>query len=374
MPKLQLYKGNYIITPSDYALNFDWVRIIAETNIEILNKFAENKWLLLRYKRLNFVFQPMEKGSRQFRVIYKVLMNNIEVATIEMISNNQKMFKSNEIAIKLSNFLLYTNRIKLVTRLIFSMFEVQKYKFTEVHLALDNVNVLKTFVDAIVDGRNFGIKYLPKQLDSPNGRQLNSYIYNVETQTFMGHKVGTKAGGMEISIYNKTQELRHTQKEYIKEYWSKVGIQRNQIVYRFEIRLTSKYLKKYVKKNSLELFDVYRSLTMTILNKHICFFHKEKPVLINLTGTSYLEKLEISTNQSNRVKKMVLGYYLRQYFDKDLESDYWLQLFCNLVSELYSENVYDLLYIREKCRNIFKFFTHEKTKINKIAEILNAYE
>jgi hypothetical protein len=171
------------------------------------------------------------------------------------------------------------------------------------------------------------IKYAPLE-----GRQSCSVLNNGATYVFGNGLTGKNSTGKQVIVYDKTAEIKESsEKGYILDYYTLNGIDITKSVERIEVKLASKYLKKFlispsdlVSNSFLEQLFVtaigstfkFRDLTKTVYdanrNKKTESFS-----LIDFDGfnSSPLYLLPIYSNQNERdiPKRQTAKFTLYQY-------------------------------------------------------------
>lgn len=212
-----------------------------------------------------------------FRNLYRIYIYGVEVCDIFSDSNNGT-HSYNEVSVKVANAMLYTanwvDKVKMVIR----SFNLTFIKMARNDIALDGMEltkmdfVLNKFTKShTVQISNDAIKILPLAL---NKKELR----------WTGWSIGCKKSGISARYYEKTEEIKHTHKEYILDFWSKNNIS-SERVGRFEVQLNYKRLKKYrIDLNNMELLTNAEFLG-TILQQEVRpwlkFYHVRRKDILN---------------------------------------------------------------------------------------------
>ena len=158
-------------------------------------------------------------------------------------------FQNTSVGFKVANNLLYSeNWLDIVLDFVKEI----KFEFsniTRLDIAMDGANhVMKFFTQftafRLIEKENHYIlkagkaQMMPKALDS-----AISY--------FDGFQIGSRKSERHLIIYNKTKELKNSQKDYIKDFWLKSGIDKKELDYmiRVEVVIRGKLLTDYNLEN-----------------------------------------------------------------------------------------------------------------------------
>ncbi len=224
----------------NYSLCSDWVEFICTwvTPIEIIYRNHSTENILV--EKISVHKNP------NFRNLHRIYLHGVEVCDIFSASNNGTHLY-NEVSVKVANNMLYTadwvEKVKKVVR----YFTLEFVRMARYDIALDGTELTK--IDIVLNKftkshtvqiKNDALKVLPLAL---NKKELR----------WTGWSIGCKKSGISARYYDKTEEIQHSGKEYMLDFWNKNHIS-TEHVGRFEVQLNYKRLKKYrIDLNNMEL-------------------------------------------------------------------------------------------------------------------------
>lgn len=383
----------YLHTESKY-FNIDWLYIIASISEENMRKFFTTS-IQFTYRGLVLNFIKLEGSTRHFKHKTRVTCYGIELFIIESFANSKSVsFKPNEIRIRVSNSIFYTSYTIFILKALFSkqMLQTSEYRISELHIAFDDANEIYNMLDSMVTKMaSYSLSYLPKN-EKGLGRKLNGHVFNVDTSSFLGYTIGSKNNGLWISCYNKSSELRQSEKIYILDYWKKNDIQYNtEKFYRFEIRMNIEELRKYIDIHNLESLRIEKicAIYQTIFNDRLQFkAHKQLDynIKLQISNTKNLQKNKLDPHISDRMYKMYFGYWVAQYYkfslnpiDNTGEStniDYVFEQCRLMATFLVNFKAHNILFIKKKFENVTKEYPIKKLRkqIENLKEMIENLE
>lgn len=221
-----------------YTLNLDYLQFLC-TSIYPL------KYLFKNNKNDNIIVTKISSiRNANYLDAHKVYFMNNEIC--EIYSNPKNVRKSNqEVLIKLSNVVLYSDELNEVTQIILNSFNLIMIEVNNMHIALDGEDVLK-----INDHFNKWDKSHTIQLSNDN-IDIRPEKKNKKLLQWKTWYIGHKSTGISATVYNKKDELRNSQKDYIMDFWIRNNLNIENVG-RFELKLWSKKLRKY-KINSISM-------------------------------------------------------------------------------------------------------------------------
>lgn len=228
------YQGcttNYINnqTHNFYALCVDWIEFICSWSEPIDLAYQNSSGFTV--EKISVHHNP------NFRNLHRIYSNSVEVCDIYSYPNNST-HAFNEVSVKIANVLLYTINYHLIIYRLLDAFGLNFVRYARLDIALDGTDILNQ-VDMLnkwaksytVQSNNDAISILPT-------------AFNKKEHRWLGWSVGKGKSGISARLYDKTNEITQTKKEYITEFWRKNGIPTT-YVGRFEIQLNYKKLKRY---------------------------------------------------------------------------------------------------------------------------------
>lgn len=215
---------------NEYSICVDWVEIILENEKEIpfWNASLSDGVVIERVR---------SHKNPNFRQLHKIYFEGKEVVELFSQPNNRKHLK-NEVSLKIANFLLYTHDFYKVIFKIIDVLELRFIRYARWDIALDGKHVLKT------------ISLLNKFSNSHTVQINNDSITVIPTAfhkknlEWLSWSIGKNKSGICAKVYDKTQEVGLTKKDYIKDFWLANGVFDDEVG-RFEVQLNYKRLKKY---------------------------------------------------------------------------------------------------------------------------------
>jgi hypothetical protein len=271
--------------------------------------------------------------------------------------------KEGLIQLKIENHILYTEELSDIVEFFSNKFTFNN--ISRMDLAIDTTSEIRQWIHKKVI-RDEAYELKGKAL-------LSGFKYDSGTKMFESYYIGSKSSDKQLVVYDKTKELEHSNKAYIREFWLKNGLLMTEgtTIDRVEIRLQGKAIKKLaldIEKMLLRLKDseFMASLMKTQLNNFFQFVEtsekssdtnrarRDVTELIdwNIVGGQLLPKC--STNPANEVwnakltvknlwhqlmwnpantqvqescemviNQMVDYYDLREWYE--IKTDYWLR-------------------------------------------------
>lgn len=214
-----------------YTINLDWFQFVCRTDKigSVLESYSSD--------RINIV-KKQTNNNPNFRFRYIIWIDGCQLCEIFTVPNNNK-HKKNEISIKIDNAQLYT--LDWSTRIHYLMKELGFIftSLTKIDIALDGYDVYKK-----MDLFRRYMKYKTIQISNEN-LIINGVHFNKPEHKWDSYIIGSKKYQKTAEIYNKTAEIKVSGKEYITKFWKGNGLEINDEVGRFELKLGSRHLKKY---------------------------------------------------------------------------------------------------------------------------------
>lgn len=230
------FRENEIAYPNAEPLNLytictDWIEFICvyKEPIELLSVNNQNPDIVI--KKINVHHNP------NFCNLHRIYYNTVEACDIYSCPNNST-HSFNEVSVKITNVLLYMeNYDSIINNLM-------------IELGLSFKRMAR--IDIAVDGEtNEKIIYWLNKLSKSKTVQFNNKAIslsaselNKDIERWEYFLIGKGKSGISARVYNKTKEVMQKRKIYITDYWVKNHIA-HQNVWRFEIQLNYKKLRKY---------------------------------------------------------------------------------------------------------------------------------
>jgi len=224
------------------SINIDWLSIMAECNLPEPDHDAAGLQL-----SDNCILEHQGHGTPVFKHSYKVYLGGEPVANIHTHSKSEKIIKKGTAKIELLNNILYgVGYLDQLREVMEQTMCTRINNVSEMHIALDGANHIHKFLNLYVkqnptkkDGSRWdeSCKVRLKGKANVDPKRLNR-----STGLFDNFKIGSIK--KYITVYNKTAELEHSRKEYIREVWKKAEINMESTVWRTELRLKSGAIKE----------------------------------------------------------------------------------------------------------------------------------
>lgn len=222
-----------------YTINLDWFQFVCRTDKSgsLLESHSTDR-ISIKKNHTN--------NNPNFRYRYIVMLDDSLLCEIFAVTNNNK-HKMNEISIKIDNTQLYT--LDWSTRIHYLMNELGFIftSLTKIDIALDGYDVYKKM--------DLFRKYMRNKTIQISNENLviDGVHFNKSEHKWDSYVIGSKKYQKTAEIYNKTAEIKVSGKEYITKFWKGNGLEINDEVGRFELKLGTRHLSKY-KFNSFNDF------------------------------------------------------------------------------------------------------------------------
>lgn len=214
-----------------YAICVDWLEFICVWNKSIELAFLNNTNLNIITEKISVHRNP------NFRNLHRVYSNGVEVC--EIFSNpNNSTHAYNEVSVKVSNPLLYTDNYPQTITYILESFGLTFSRMSRLDIALDGSDIMK-----VIDLLN---KYVKSHtIQSSNGKvEVLPTKFNKKELRWISWSIGKRQSGISATVYDKSDEIIKSGKDYIADYWKTNEIDTDNVG-RFEVHLNYSRLKKY---------------------------------------------------------------------------------------------------------------------------------
>jgi len=214
-----------------YSICVDWLEFVCTTEnpIELVYQLNQNQNIQIR--KIDVHKNP------NFRNLFKIYIHGIEICDIFSTINNNT-HKYNQVSVKVANHILYSGTYYVYVLRVLSAFKLTFDRMSRLDIALDGMDILKiigmlnTFSKSkTIQTNNDAITILPTS-------------FKKKDQYFDGWTIGKSKSGISARVYNKSDEIKQSGKNYICEYWNANGLPTGNYG-RFEIQLNNKRLEKY---------------------------------------------------------------------------------------------------------------------------------
>ncbi len=218
-------KANY------YSICLDWLEFICTTEKPIELAYMLNQNQNIQIRKIDVHNNP------NFTNLNRIYFNGMEICDILSTPNNNT-HKPNEVSVKMANHVLYSNQCYQYVLLIVEAFKLSFDRLARLDIALDGIDILKLISllnrytkSKTIQTNNDAITILPTS-------------FKKKDQFFDSWSIGKSKSGISARVYNKTEEINQSGKDYIREYWNANGLTTVNNG-RFEIQLNNKRLDKY---------------------------------------------------------------------------------------------------------------------------------
>ncbi|HEX2920667.1 MAG TPA: hypothetical protein VHO50_05830 [Bacteroidales bacterium] len=226
-------KIKYLDNQTDnlYAICVDWIEFICSCDEPIELAYINNSNANIVIEKISVHRNP------NFRNLHRVYFNRVEACDIYSCPNNST-HAFNEVSVKIANVLLYTVNYHHIIYQLLNVFGLTFVRYARFDIALDGTDILNQ-----VNMLNKWAKSHTVQLNN-NAISILPTAFNKKEHHWLSWSVGKGKSGISARLYDKSNEIAHTKKEYITDFWRKNGLP-TASVGRFEIQLNYKRLKRY---------------------------------------------------------------------------------------------------------------------------------
>jgi hypothetical protein len=215
-----------------YSICVDWIEFICTWDEPIELSFINNNNPNIISERVGV------HRNLNFRNLHRVFYYGVEACEIYWCATNST-HTYNEVSVKIANVLLYSDQYHKIINHVLNSFALTFVRYSRIDIALDGTDILR-----IIDLLNKNSKSQTIQC-SNDALSILPTAFNKNELRWLSWSIGKSKSGVSATVYNKTQEITQSRKEYIADYWVNNGIP-TENVGRFEIHLNYKRLKKYM--------------------------------------------------------------------------------------------------------------------------------
>lgn len=255
---------NEKITNANHCISLDYLEISYEFELPTFSTTNVKPF----YLNKDTYIQLTDNTSKYFNSSGYLFINNDYIGDIRYNPKERSFIPSNTVHLKLSNHLLYTQYFKYYLEYISDVIGMKYNHILRLDIANDLVghNVLQ-FMKTYENSSIIICKGKPKDISKRLSGKKTQIIH-----------FGSITSDKYIKIYNKAVDLIAGNKEYIKEYWDKNGIDYSVgNVERLELTLQKKQAK-LVDINLLHDIDYLASLCKNHFVNYFEFYRTEKRV------------------------------------------------------------------------------------------------
>lgn len=300
----------------------------------------------------SFFFQSSERGTKNFEYHYTVFFEDRPFGEIEC--NPRKSFiDSDTVMLKLDNRILYSDTdLHTVINLFIEQTGLEFHNVTRLDIFADFVNL-----EGGRELRKF-IQDFDNNIIASKGRVSEYSVYKQKIDgvwKFSGMSYGSRSSNRFIRIYDKTNELLTSGKDYISEAWKRANIEAEK-VYRFEIEIKGDFLKRLENFAFADIFEHSKlvKLLECSLENYFDFYiedgqarndRKQKYVfldfanLVNVANVAFeYVKARYKTAKCTIKSKMLLVRGLIREYVNDGQNGFYLK---NALNVAYDYNIVD---------------------------------
>ena len=225
------YRINYLDNQTDnlYAICVDWIEFICSWSEPINSAYNNNTGFTV--EKISVHHNP------NFRNLHRVYLNDVEACEIYSVPNNST-HAYNEVSVKIANGLLYTVNYHHIIYRLLNAYGLTFVRYARLDIALDGTDILNQ-----VDMLNKWAKSYTVQSNNDTINILPT-AFRKKEHRWLSWSIGKGKSGISARLYDKSNEIKQTKKEYISDFWRKNGIPTANVG-RFEIQLNYKELKQY---------------------------------------------------------------------------------------------------------------------------------
>lgn len=189
--------------------------------------------------RVSFHYHGM--GTKVYKYLVTLKVDNQDFALLQ-IAPRKVIGKMTAFSLQLkviNEFLYKVGTYDLLAEVLVEC-DIKMINFTRLDVALDNSYSVFSFLNKYVSNNTQlqGVRHV--------GRcRINGYEYR-KGIGFSAFYIGSRKSSKLINVYNKSKDIIRTGKEYIRRFWeNNIELDKAKDVYRTEVRLDSKELKKF---------------------------------------------------------------------------------------------------------------------------------
>lgn len=215
----------------------DWLSISAKGNI----KLPETNDDSLKLSNEMYLI-PVQKSTNHYRRMFKIIFEGVEFATL-LFEPVRNYVDPSRLQIDVKNERLYESEMIDRLELIMQTLAVEFSHIIRLDVAVDGLGLLKPLLDADA-GKIQRVGKGDVTLRKTAGGELKACY------------VGSKSSNKMLVGYNKSNEIKRSNKAYIKQFWMNSGFWESESDYetveRLEMRLKRKELVRYEETEGIE--------------------------------------------------------------------------------------------------------------------------
>lgn len=302
----------------EHTINLDWFEAMAS------GAFINGDDVKERYEFDNgrIVLARKGTGTKIFKYGFEIYLDGKLFGKCHCSPRAAEILKPDYIQFQVQNNVLYEDGGFSDIKYFFAKMSWKLVNLTRFDIALDGVDVMD-----LVE------QYLQKKIDRLGRAKLNAHIEGKHTIT--GFDIGRSKGWNKMCTgYIKTKELEKSNKNYIKDFWKRTGLQtEGREIQRLEMKIKNEEVKKIVdfEWRDLDNFEYLATIFRTCMKNFFEFIEigsdsnvtrAKRIEFINWDFLGALLLPRLSTKESNEVYRMKQGAktnfwcYLASGFDE----------------------------------------------------------
>lgn len=254
-------------------IGLDWLQFSGDFKKEkqyILEAVKKGDKITCDFGNYTLIYNKLDKQTRDFKTLINIIYidnetgETMDFALICCDWVLKKETGKDLINVKVYNLVLYAMSLVQIEDIFYNFFAIKNYSRIDFFIDFQHFNACEC--------EGF-IKKVANQELAPANRKTNVQI-NIESGQYTGLTLGTRQSACRCYLYNKTKELKKSNKEYIKELHKRAFGEKKD-VWRLEFSLLkpSKFqivnLKNedyFIDFQEYTLFDIWIDLQELVLN------------------------------------------------------------------------------------------------------------
>ncbi|MCA0381688.1 MAG: replication initiation factor domain-containing protein [Bacteroidetes bacterium] len=261
---MQIEQFYELIPPQDEVIRvvpvIDWLSFNMKNPTDTIPHASSNDTMVQISDNISLKYYG--SGTQHYKYRWHVLYQGEDLATLLSHTVNEKFVKRGMCKLDIKNHLLYTGRLWEFYHALAADLQLEYVNISRLDIAIDGLNYLLHFVNEYVrqTAKN-------KVVELKGRGRFKSNLLDRPTMLYNSFQLGSPKSKKEVTIYNKSQELVKSQKDYIQRFWVANGIAKELLplqllakamsgkhaeryhiegyenVYRFEMRLYGELVK-----------------------------------------------------------------------------------------------------------------------------------
>lgn len=297
----------------NYTVVVDKLRMLCSGKIPILESMMEivplDKHIINEQIILQRNYTLLHPG---FLHGFNILLNNKILGYLSYGNTGEYRYTVKDTSqLTIENHILYQSGWLQDLQLVLETLGLHFYKYSFMEIAVDGLDLIGRFTKLNYDKRLQRKRHV-----------LVRPLHDSRQQTNISYIIGSAKSEKHLTLYNKTEELKESNKQYISEFWNRNGLSDLEgNIHRCEVRLKAKALKSF-SGDLMHLDDpaYLASYFKSAVGGYLEFFDKKQTkkrhFLINWSKFNEVKltknKLTHKAFKINRYKSM-LRYLFEEY-------------------------------------------------------------